>query len=35
MITPSDNRIAHRDFLKTSALIGSVLVAPALVPGEL
>jgi predicted dehydrogenase len=35
MNTPSNNLTSRRDFLKTSALVGSALAAPALVPGEL
>ena len=35
MNTPSNNLTSRRDFLKTSALVGSALAAPALMPGEL
>ena len=35
MNTPSNNLTSRRDFVKTSALVGSALAAPALVPGEL
>jgi myo-inositol 2-dehydrogenase / D-chiro-inositol 1-dehydrogenase len=35
MNTPSNNLTSRRDFLKTSALVGSALAAPALVPGGL
>ena len=35
MNTPSNSLTSRRDFLKTSALVGSALAAPALVPGEL
>ena len=35
MNTSSNNLTSRRDFLKTSALVGSALAAPALMPGEL
>ena len=35
MNTPSNNLTSRRDFLKTSALVGSALAAPAIMPGEL
>ena len=35
MNTPSNNLTSRRDFLKASALVGSALAAPAIVPGEL
>ena len=35
MNTPSNSLTSRRDFLKTSALVGSALAAPVLVPGEL
>ena len=35
MNTPSNNLTSRRDFLKTSALVGSALAAPALAPGKL
>ena len=35
MNTPSSNLTPRRDFLKTSALVGSALAGPALMPGEL
>jgi len=35
MNTPSGNLMARRDFLKTSALVGSALAVPALMPGKL
>ncbi|MCX6914628.1 MAG: Gfo/Idh/MocA family oxidoreductase [Verrucomicrobia bacterium] len=35
MNTPSGNLMARRDFLKTSALVGSALALPALMPGKL
>ena len=35
MNTPSNKLTSRRDFLKTSALVGSALAAPALMPGEL
>src|SRR5512139_3037831 len=33
MNTPSDTLQTRRDFLKTSALVGTVLAAPAILPG--
>ncbi len=33
MNTPSDNRQTRREFLKASALVGTVLAAPAILPG--
>jgi myo-inositol 2-dehydrogenase / D-chiro-inositol 1-dehydrogenase len=35
MNTPSNNLTSRRDFLKTSAIVGSALAAPAIMPGEL
>ena len=35
MNTPSNNLTSRRDFLKTSALVGSALAAPTIMPGEL
>jgi len=35
MNTPSNSLTSRRDFLKTSALVGSALAAPAFMPGEL
>jgi hypothetical protein len=35
MNTPLNNLTSRRDFLKTSALVGSALAALALAPGEL
>ena len=35
MNTPSNSLTTRRDFLKTSALVGGALAAPALVPGKL
>ena len=35
MNTPSDSLTSRREFLKTSALVGSVLAAPAILPGPL
>jgi predicted dehydrogenase len=35
MNTPSDGRTSRREFLKTSALVGSALAAPAILPGQL
>jgi myo-inositol 2-dehydrogenase / D-chiro-inositol 1-dehydrogenase len=35
MNTPSNNLTSRRDFLKTSALVGSALAAPAIMPGDL
>jgi len=35
MNTPSNSQTTRRDFLKTSALVGSALAAPAILPGSL
>ena len=35
MNTPSKDLPNRRDFLKTSALVGSALAAPAILPGKL
>ena len=35
MTTPSNNATTRREFLKTSALVGGVLAAPAILPGNL
>ena len=35
MNMPSNNLTSRREFLKTSALVGNALAAPALLPGEL
>ena len=35
MNTPSNNLTTRREFIKTSALVGSALAAPAILPGRL
>ena len=35
MNTPSNNLTSRREFLKASALVGSVLAAPSFLPGPL
>src|SRR6478735_1480687 len=35
MNTPNNQTTSRRDFLKTSAIIGSALAAPAILPGKL